>query len=73
MQPENILWSTNDEEAVLKIADFGFAKISNDTLMTTACGTPLFISPEILNGQPYDRSVDFWSLGIITYILYNQF
>jgi calcium/calmodulin-dependent protein kinase I len=70
MQPENILWSTNDQEAILKIADFGFAKISNDCLMTTACGTPLFISPEILNGEPYDRSVDFWSLGIILYILY---
>lgn len=38
--------------------------------MTTACGTPLFISPEILNGQPYDRAVDFWSLGIILYIMY---
>lgn len=69
-QPENILWSTKDEEAILKVADFGFAKISNDSLMTTACGTPMYISPEILNGQPYDRSVDFWSLGIILYILY---
>lgn len=70
IKPENILWSTNDEEAILKIADFGFAKISNNTLMTTACGTPLFISPEILNGQPYDRAVDFWSLGIILYIMF---
>ena len=42
-QPENILWSTNDEEAVLKIADFGFAKIlAEHDMMTTACGTPLY-------------------------------
>jgi len=45
MKPENILWSTNDSEAILKIADFGFAKISTDSLMTTACGTPMFFSP----------------------------
>lgn len=45
IKPENILWSTADEEAILKIADFGFAKISSDSLMTTACGTPMFFSP----------------------------
>lgn len=70
MQPENILWTTKDEEAVLKIADFGFAKLSSEQLMTTACGTPMFFSPEILEGKPYDNGVDFWSLGVITYILY---
>lgn len=68
-QPENILWSTKDGEAILKIADFGFAKISNDSLMTTACGTPMFIAPEILNGEPYTKAVDYWSLGVILYIL----
>jgi serine/threonine protein kinase len=44
-QPENILWTTKDEEAVLKIADFGFAKLSSEQMMTTACGTPMFFSP----------------------------
>jgi serine/threonine protein kinase len=39
--------------------------------MTTACGTPMFFSPEILEGKPYDNGVDFWSLGVITYILYE--
>lgn len=37
--------------------------------MTTACGTPMFFSPEIISGQPYDSSVDFWSLGVIMYML----
>lgn len=64
------MWTTKDEEAVLKIADFGFAKLSSEQLMTTACGTPMFFSPEILEGKPYDNGVDFWSLGVITYILY---
>jgi len=38
-------------------------------MMTTACGTPMYFSPEILEGIPYDNAVDFWSLGVITYIL----
>jgi serine/threonine protein kinase len=41
-------------------------------MMTTACGTPMFFSPEILEGKPYDNGVDYWSLGVITYILYNN-
>ena len=37
--------------------------------MTTFCGTPMFFAPEILNGKSYDAGVDYWSLGVITYIL----
>lgn len=55
---------------MLKIADFGFAKLSTEQMMTTACGTPMYFSPEILEGKPYDNAVDYWSLGVITYILY---
>lgn len=29
----------------------------------------MFFSPEILEGKPYDNGVDYWSLGVITYIL----
>jgi serine/threonine protein kinase len=32
----------------------------------------MYFSPEILEGLPYDNAVDFWSLGVITYILYIQ-
>jgi serine/threonine protein kinase len=35
---------------VLKIADFGFAKMIGDATTTTFCGTPLFFAPEILQG-----------------------
>jgi len=38
-------------------------------MMQTACGTPIFVAPEVLNGEGYDKSVDCWGIGIIMYIL----
>lgn len=70
LKPENILLSCEDEsEAVIKIADMGFARPVLDSGMETSCGTPSYVAPEILLGQRYGTAVDLWSLGIITYIL----
>jgi calcium/calmodulin-dependent protein kinase I len=38
-------------------------------MLTTQCGTPGYVAPEILEGVPYDMCADMWSLGVITYIL----
>ncbi|TYZ59269.1 hypothetical protein PybrP1_007626, partial [[Pythium] brassicae (nom. inval.)] len=43
--------------------------VKGDSLMQTACGTPGYVAPEILEGRPYGAEVDLWSLGVITYIL----
>ena len=70
LKPENLLYSTGEPDAVVKLADFGLAKIcKEDQLMKTACGTPGYVAPEILSKKKYDEKVDVWSLGVITYIL----
>lgn len=50
LKPENLLFSSPEPDAVVKISDFGLAKVISDDLMTTACGTPGYVAPEILIG-----------------------
>ena len=73
LKPENLLYSDGTEDAALKIADFGLARLFSDEkhmeMMTTMCGTPGYVAPEILKGLKYDSSVDIWSAGVILYIL----
>lgn len=70
LKPENLLLIDSSEDADVKVADFGLAKmLTKDTLMQTACGTPNYVAPEILEGREYDEKVDAWSLGVIMYIL----
>lgn len=61
------------EYALIKVSDFGFAKffIPKDTNepMFTACGTPSYVAPEIIEGKGYDFKVDCWSLGVILYVM----
>lgn len=71
LKPENILLANPADDAPLKIADFGFAKfdLGNARNLSTACGTPGYVAPEILKGDKYGKEVDVWSLGVIAYIL----
>jgi calcium/calmodulin-dependent protein kinase I len=70
LKPENLLCSGSDESEIVKIADFGLSKIFNDEEeLRTSCGTPGYVAPEVLMCESYDKSVDMWGIGIITYIL----
>ncbi|XP_064990686.1 serine/threonine-protein kinase ATG1c-like isoform X2 [Musa acuminata AAA Group] len=70
LKPQNLLLSTYDENATLKIADFGFARsLSPSTLADTLCGTPLYMAPEVMELKKYDGKADLWSVGVIFYQL----
>ena len=71
LQPENLIYATPADDAILKVTDFGLAKYLKfpDDVMKTACGTPGYVAPEILKQKPYGGAVDMWSVGVILYIL----
>jgi len=71
LKPENLLCSETEEGVVIKIADFGLSKaFSGDSLLETSCGTPDYAAPEVLRMDgSYDKSVDLWSIGVITYVI----
>uniref|UniRef100_A0A914V005 Protein kinase domain-containing protein n=1 Tax=Plectus sambesii TaxID=2011161 RepID=A0A914V005_9BILA len=51
------------------ISDFGLSKTEDSGVMATACGTPGYVAPEVLQQKPYGKAVDVWSIGVIAYIL----
>ncbi|GAV65439.1 Pkinase domain-containing protein [Cephalotus follicularis] len=70
LKPQNLLLSTNNNNAILKIADFGFARsLQPRGLAETLCGSPLYMAPEIMQLQKYDAKADLWSVGAILFQL----
>ncbi|WOL15688.1 CBL-interacting protein kinase 32 isoform X1 [Canna indica] len=71
LKPENLLLDANEN---LKVSDFGLSAVSrqvrDDGLFHTACGTPNYVAPEVLNDRGYDgATADLWSCGVILFVL----
>lgn len=66
LKPENILLN---KDGYIMLADFGLAKImdTNSEDPNSFCGTPEYLSPEMIEGTGHDHTLDWWALGILIY------
>lgn len=72
LKPENLLFRDRSEHSDLLIADFGLSRMVDDDKMTalsTTCGTPGYMAPEIFKKTGHGKPVDMWAMGVITYFL----
>lgn len=74
LKPANILMSFSGNrpksffDITFKIADFGFAKLLEEHMMTaTICGSPIYMAPEIYKFRSYNYKADLWSVGVVAY------
>jgi serine/threonine-protein kinase len=69
LKPENVVLVREDEEDdVVKLLDFGVARLADAERLTVggiALGTPLYMAPEQVRGQPVDGRTDLYALGVL--------
>ncbi|XVF47741.1 hypothetical protein PTKIN_Ptkin03bG0135200 [Pterospermum kingtungense] len=68
LKPENLLL---DSKGNLKVTDFGPSALRKPgNMLTTACGSPCYVAPELLADKGYDgAAADIWSCGVILFEL----
>lgn len=69
IKPQNILIH---EPLTVKICDFGFSQTFKEqmSMFKTVCGTPLYMSPEIISMKPYTFKSEIWSIGVLLYDIF---
>jgi len=80
LKPDNILMTKNNgasSEVIVKLSDFGFSRYFDvteatlttgyDDLVSTICGSPIYMAPELLVKMKYNVKADIWSFGVIMY------
>jgi len=78
VKPHNIFLHRNEGREVVKVVDFGIAKLMDDpadlagegvTQHGSLVGTPEYMAPERLLGRAYDHRSDIYSLGVVLYFM----
>lgn len=69
LKPENIMM---DHTGYAKLVDFGMARFLETSKAFTICGTPAYMSPEMIRGEGHSFATDWWSLGCLLYEMVNE-
>ncbi|XP_058962150.2 calcium/calmodulin-dependent protein kinase type II subunit alpha [Pocillopora verrucosa] len=72
IKADNILLEKKDGKLVVKLTDFGLARLlpdDCDVIKCTAEGTPLYLAPETILADPIGPAVDIWACGVILFLL----
>ncbi|RYC58496.1 hypothetical protein CHU98_g7722 [Xylaria longipes] len=64
LKPENILL---DNQGHIALCDFGLCKLKmkDEDQTNTFCGTPEYLAPEVIRGEGYNKTIDWWTLGVL--------
>lgn len=69
LKPENLLiFPSENQFNDIKLADFGWSNLKSEN-RETYCGTPDYLSPEMIKGGNHDEGVDIWAIGVLTFEL----
>ncbi|GLE11723.1 hypothetical protein PINS_up024310 [Pythium insidiosum] len=73
IKAENVLLKTDPADPskyIVKLGDFGLSKELDlvSGYLQDVCGTPQYLSPEIVSGRTYGKPADIWSTGILSYM-----
>jgi len=67
LKPQNILI----HQGTIKICDFGLSILADqNSLISTMCGSPMYMAPEVIKHEEYTIKADLWSCGVILYEMF---